>query len=246
LNIAIRKFEGGARTRTAELSLPFLLSARVQQRLVFVGSHLEAEVSNNEFGLSSTREMRLHARKIQFETGRYCAAEILSDLGCQLGTVNKSSDGSPIWPNGFVGSITHADNLVGVAIASAKSVRSIGIDLESVLPDSIAKEIEPVCLLSSEVALCAAMNFDRTIFNTICFSAKEAFFKCVYPLVDIFFDFHDAEIQRIDVAANRLSICLLRSLSVEFHRGMVFHGSYRQENQYILTSFEFSLGEEEL
>jgi enterobactin synthetase component D len=246
LNISIRKFDGGARTRTAELSLPFLLSTRVQQRLLRVDTYSEGEGQNNGVELSLTREVRLRARKIQFETGRSCAAQILGELGCRLGKVDKSADGSPIWPKEFVGSITHADNFVGVAIASAKSVRSIGIDLESVLSDTIAKEIELVCLHSSEVALCAAMNFDRTIFNTICFSAKEAFFKCVYPLVGIFFDFHDAEIQYIDVAATRLSICLLRNLSVEFHRGMVFHGSYRQDDQYIFTSFEFSLEQEEL
>jgi enterobactin synthetase component D len=246
LSIAIRTFGSGVPIRTAELSPPFLLSARVQQRLVCVDSYPQIEGANNGLGLSSTRAMLFRARKVQFETGRSCAAQILGELGCQLGTVNKSADGAPIWPEGFVGSITHANNLVGLAIASTNSVRSIGIDLESVLSECTAREIEPVCLLCSEVALCAAINFDRTVFISICFSAKEAFFKCVYPLVGIFFDFLDAEIQHLDIAANRLSIRLLRSLSVEFQTGMIFHGSYRLYDKYIFTSFEFSLEKEEL
>ncbi|MGB5546088.1 MAG: hypothetical protein WBM74_05910, partial [Polyangiales bacterium] len=71
----------------------------------------------------------------QFTAGRVCSRIALGRLGVAATTpIPRGEDRAPIWPAGFIGSISHTDSWCAAAVARSESVRSIGIDLESSAP----------------------------------------------------------------------------------------------------------------
>jgi 4'-phosphopantetheinyl transferase EntD len=68
-------------------------------------------------------------RRDEFLLGRLCASlahEI--HLGSELLLLPRSSDRSPLWPLGVIGSITHNQFWVGAAVSQSKILLGVGID----------------------------------------------------------------------------------------------------------------------
>ena len=121
----------------------------------------------------------------------------LTLVSCET-SVAMAADRSPVWPKGYVGSITHTDDLLGVAVARRKDFRSIGIDAEAIIQPETTVEIDELCMNERERSLRDSFEIDHQMFSSLCFSAKESFFKCLYPLTGVWFDFQDAEIAGFD------------------------------------------------
>ena len=184
------------------------------------------------------RAARFRRRHAQFAAGRTHAAQLLTLLGSTETSVASAADGSPVWPEGFVGSISHTDRLIVVAVAPRDRVRSVGIDLESVIEDDVAGEVESLCLSRSERGLISHTGMNHAQFTTVCFSAKEALYKCLYPMVGRYFDFGDVQIVELDERSRTLRIHLLCDLNGEFVRGLRLQCSYRCEANHVFTVFE--------
>lgn len=67
----------------------------------------------------------------EFSTGRWMARKGLAFLGCPPHPITKGEYCQPIWPKGFIGSLTHENNLCALVIGRSEltSFSSIGIDL---------------------------------------------------------------------------------------------------------------------
>ncbi|MGY4718511.1 4'-phosphopantetheinyl transferase family protein [Naumannella huperziae] len=122
------------------------------------------------------------SRRAEFATTRRCAQRALSAFGLGHATVGRGSRGEPLWPEGFVGSLTHCHGYRAAAVARARSAAGIGIDVEphSQLPTGVAR-------LTASDAECRQLDrrcaTDPQIhWRTVFFSAKEAIFKAWYPL----------------------------------------------------------------
>jgi enterobactin synthetase component D len=176
-------------------------------------------------------------RQSIFDMGRACAAELLADLGSRETSVAMAADRSPVWPQGYVGSITHTDELLGVAVARRKDFRSIGIDAEAIIHPETTLEIDELCMGERERALRDSAGINPQTFSSLCFSAKEAFFKCLYPLTGVWFDFQDAEIACFDANLQLLQMRLLRDLPFGFQQGQVFGGTFRWTDRRVYTAF---------
>ncbi|RQP26338.1 4'-phosphopantetheinyl transferase family protein [Piscinibacter terrae] len=213
--------------------LPFKLGAAVLQRI-------EPLVPANEPGGGDAQILasRRLARQRQFQTGRRCAAELLSALGSSVTEVGVAADRSPVWPPGFVGSITHKDTILGVAVAKASAVGAVGIDIERVLSPKLADDVESVCLIARERELGRRLGIERCLFATLCFSAKESLYKCLYPSVRRFFDHFAAEVIELDVAEGTMRLRLNEHLSSAAPLGRVLAGSFRLRDDHAFTSFE--------
>jgi enterobactin synthetase component D len=129
-------------------------------------------------------------RAIEFLAGRYCAREAIRRLTANrvMSQVPRDPAGLPAWPDGIVGSITHTGGFVSAAVARSSDAGGIGIDSETVLTKSVALEITRLVATQSE--LTAAMSMTSLGTNetlTLLFSAKEAVFKCLYPVAARFF-----------------------------------------------------------
>src|SRR5438445_8455407 len=212
----------------------FPLDPQIAQRVVLLSGG-----SQGERGLRqrTARDERFRLRQSIFDMGRACAAELLADLGSCETSVPMAADRSPVWPQGYVGSITHTDDLVGVAVARRKDFRSIGIDAEAIIQPETTVEIEDLCMSETERALGDSGAINPQTFASLCFSAKESFFKCLYPLTGVWFDFQDAEIASFDPDLQLLQMRLLRDLPSGFRQGQVFGGAFRWTDRRVYTAF---------
>jgi len=209
----------------------FPLDPQIAQRVVLL--------SGRERGprRRTTRDERFRLRQSIFDMGRACAAELLAELGSRETSVGMAADRSPVWPQGYVGSITHTDDLLGVAVARRKDFRSIGIDAEAIIQPETELEIDDLCMSERERSLRDSVEIDHQTFSSLCFSAKESFFKCLYPLTGVWFDFQDAEIASFDPDLQLLQMRLLRDLASGFRQGQVFGGAFRCTERRVYTAF---------
>lgn len=123
-------------------------------------------------------------RQREFEAGRNLAAEALASLGSAETMVGVGVRGMPIWPAGYTGSISHTRYLCAVAVGPRGRVRSLGIDIERMA--DVDPALAPLILRDDEDPQAAPLAWY--------FSAKEAVFKCQYPVTREDAEFTDARI----------------------------------------------------
>mgnify|MGYP001552160477 FL=1 len=141
-------------------------------------------------------------RRAQFVAGRTLARAALGALGAPPAAVGRAAGGRPVWPDGFVGTITHCgDGAAGwcaAAVAAAGRCRGLGLDAE--LDRPLDDPVAALVLTPSEAASIAGDAGLTTAF----FCAKESLYKALHPLTGVFLDFHDVEVE-LDPAAGRFS-----------------------------------------
>src|SRR5882762_2669728 len=212
----------------------FPLDPQIAQRVVLLAGCFQGEPGSRR---RTTRDERFRLRQSIFDMGRACAAELLADLGSGETSVGMAADRSPVWPQGYVGSITHTDDLLGVAVARRTDFRSIGIDAEAIIQPGTTAEIDELCMSERERSMRDSVEIDHQTFSSLCFSAKESFFKCLYPLTGVWFDFQDAEIACLDADRQRLQMRLLRDLPSGFREGRIFSGTFSWTDRRVYTAF---------
>lgn len=120
-------------------------------------------------------------RRAEFSTGRWLARGLLAKAGVVDATIDRGSDRAPIWPAGFVGSISHSGELCAVAVARAQDCVGLGLDLEPDLP--LRAGLERLICFDDELAWIADADGEgeRLRRCRMVFSAKEAVYKAFYP-----------------------------------------------------------------
>ncbi len=131
----------------------------------------------------------LAKRKLEFQSGRKCARKALQFFNVDPCPIPAGASREPIWPRGYVGSITHCEGFYAAAVARAATYRSLGIDAER--NRNIPPEIRDLILTDKEKSW-YCFPTDKT--NIIIFSAKESIFKCLYPLVNHYIDFLEIDL----------------------------------------------------
>jgi 4'-phosphopantetheinyl transferase EntD len=136
-------------------------------------------------------------RRREFAAGRACARRALARLELADAVLPIRPDRLPAWPAGIVGSITHCAGYCGVAAARQGAILGLGLDAE------VGGELEPalvplVCRPAEIEALAALESLGGLTSGEgakLVFSAKESAYKCFFPLVHRFLEFHDVEIE---------------------------------------------------
>src|SRR5882757_1538223 len=134
----------------------------------------------------------------EFLDGRLCAAQALRCLGAGSTHVGMAADRAPVWPDGVVGSITHSGGFAAAAVAWAADIAGLGIDSEQAIDPAAAHDIAAVCMVDEATLFRAAHGRSFCEFCTFVFSAKEAVFKCLFPLTRKFLEFSDVRITSLD------------------------------------------------
>jgi len=109
-----------------------------------------------------------------------------------------AEDRAPIWPDGVVGSITHTDDFAAAAVAWAADIAAIGIDSEQIIDSATARDIADICMVDEMSLFSVAHGRSFCEFCTFVFSAKEAVFKCLFPITRKFLEFSDVRITSFD------------------------------------------------
>ncbi|MEZ8076478.1 4'-phosphopantetheinyl transferase [Vibrio sp. FF112] len=124
-------------------------------------------------------------RKAEHLAGRL---SVMRSSNAQI-TVKIGKNREPLWPNGVVGSISH-DADTALSVLSSSWCYLIGVDIEPLISvtdwDWLAEEVlgpKERCLVeASDIAL-------QRWLPTALFSAKESFYKAIYPLTQCIFGF---------------------------------------------------------
>lgn len=126
-------------------------------------------------------------RQHEFFATRHLARLALDELGIAHAPILNHPDRSPRWPDGVLGSLSHTDTWCGVALTrEASGVRGLGIDLERL--GCVSPEVEERISTRRELVRSDATR------ASLRFSAKEAFYKAIFPLVRRFVGFQEVEI----------------------------------------------------
>ncbi|MCH7231990.1 4'-phosphopantetheinyl transferase superfamily protein [Glycomyces sp. L485] len=136
------------------------------------------------------------SRRREFTTTRALARAALARAGGPAVAVPVGADRAPVWPPGWVGSLTHCEGLRAAAVARAREVAAVGIDAE------------PLTVLGASVTAAVLDPEERRVAARLgphgpvtAFSAKESLFKAWHPATRIWLDFDGARLA--DVRTDR-------------------------------------------
>ncbi|HRN87144.1 4'-phosphopantetheinyl transferase superfamily protein [Hyphomicrobium sp.] len=147
-------------------------------------------------------------RKQEYAAGRTCAHRALAALGGSPAPLLAGPDRVPIWPTGYVGSITHDDRSAAAAAGRVTDgIRSIGIDLEPAEP--LPADLHEMICRSEELAWLRRFPANECgLLARVIFGAKESAFKCQYPLTRRMLEFHEVAVS-LDVERGTFSASYL-------------------------------------
>lgn len=129
------------------------------------------------------------SRVAEFTAGRACARAVLRQLGVENEPVRIGPRREPLWPDGIVGSISHAAGYCLAAACRRRDVAALGVDLESALP--LPSTLFEMICVPAEREWCERRDGMHDVMAKFVFSIKESVFKCLYPLFGRELEFHD-------------------------------------------------------
>jgi len=116
---------------------------------------------------------------------------LLAELGFVDFDLKRDSEGAPIWPKGVSGSISNIKKKTEfTAVSVSKSLRSIGIDIELLSRAETAFRCRSM-FLKEEISV-------SPVESLLCFSAKEAIYKALHPLIKKRFWFSAVSVTEIN------------------------------------------------
>lgn len=147
-------------------------------------------------------------RRSDFLMGRLAAVEALRRLGVD-GSVGRSSDGAPVWPEGVAGSLTHHSGVAAAVVG--RDIAGLGIDICPRLDGDRLRAVVRQCLTETERERWAGEEA-----ATVAFAAKESIYKAAYPRARRFIGFAEAVVVAIDAGRSTVDKC--HPVDVSDHR----------------------------
>ena len=174
----------------------------------------------------------------EFAAGRLCARRALERFGVTRVVLRAARDRQPVWPAGFLGSITHTEGFCAAVAAERSALEGLGLDSEAA--GAVKAQLWPSICVASELDWMSQWPAEaRSRAATLVFAAKEAFYKAQYPRTGEFMSFSDLVVSPCGPQAleGSLSFEPTRSLAVlaggaerqvraryRFHEGLVSVG----------------------
>lgn len=131
----------------------------------------------------------VEGRRAEFAHGRAAARDALEGAGGPRVPILVGAGREPLWPEGWVGSITHCPGMTAAVAASVEVVAALGIDAEILAP--LPAEALPLVLHPGERDEAEAMGLPLVAL----FSAKEAVHKALFPATRVWMDFLDVRVR---------------------------------------------------
>jgi 4'-phosphopantetheinyl transferase EntD len=179
-------------------------------------------------------------RQAEFFFGRWAAREALVQCGVAGFDVGIGTSREPVWPPGVVGSLTHCHGYAAAAVARARDLQCLGIDIERVVPSQSLDALLTVALDATELKHLAqsAPGLTTAQRATLAFSAKESFYKAAFPQVGRFFGFEAARVVEVRERPGVLRLALTESLASEWRAGCTIDVSFQWlTDDVVFTSF---------
>jgi 4'-phosphopantetheinyl transferase EntD len=136
-------------------------------------------------------------RRHEYATARWLAHSALRALERPVNDLLNGPRREPLWPAGVVGSIAHSDRHAVVLVSRDPQLVAAGIDLEQ--SGRLSAQLVPRIFTARERA--ALGDVDPTLL----FSAKEAVYKLLFPIVRDYVGFHDVEVD-LNLCAEKFNL----------------------------------------
>ena len=129
-------------------------------------------------------------RQRSYLTGRACAQFLYAKYQLEWDGLPMYADthplkGAPQWPQGFVGSISHSNDLAVACLFSKQKVHSVGIDTEHIMNQERALQLRSHILHPLETWVKTPLEL------SLVFSFKESIYKALNPLLKRFIGFQE-------------------------------------------------------
>jgi 4'-phosphopantetheinyl transferase EntD len=167
----------------------------------------------------------------EFAAGRACARRALAELAIVDFPLRVGSNREPLWPEGITGSITHTTGFCGVVVARKTETLSLGVDAE--LASAVQRRLWRQIATAQESCWLEGLQTDRgAIMASVLFSAKEAFFKCQFPLTREWLNFGDVAVR---VGRRNFHVTPNRTLALEALVPGPWVGRYALEGPLVVS-----------
>ena len=176
-------------------------------------------------------------RAEEFAAGRLCARLLLSEFGIHHFAIEVGAHRQPLWPEPLVGSITHTTGFCAAVAAPKKCLRSVGIDTE--IAGSVKTDLwRGICTPLETAWLRTLAKPKQLAAATVIFSAKEAFYKCQFPLTQERLGFHDVSVELPGWGEQRgaFRIAANCSIALEGSTALPLQGQYLFHEQFITAA----------
>jgi 4'-phosphopantetheinyl transferase EntD len=129
-------------------------------------------------------------RRREFAGGRACARAALIRAGGPGVAIGRGPSREPRWPDGFIGSISHARDLSGAAVAKASTYLGIGLDIEE--HRHMAEGVVALICREEERRFFAGVPWlDAEHGPRLVFGAKETVHKGTFPVNRVMLGFSE-------------------------------------------------------
>lgn len=175
-------------------------------------------------------------RKNEYLCGRVLAQAVLNHHFGLDQPITSMHEHLPIWPTHVLGSISHSQNKLIVALSN--NAVNLGIDIEHWVTSEFAQESAHLILTPSEFDLWkgkAAEFFDFAGYVSLIFSVKESLYKAVYPTAKQYIDFLEASIGDINFENQTLTLTFLPEIQQRYQLLEQYQGGWTIEQDYIMT-----------
>lgn len=185
-------------------------------------------------------ERAVPKRVAEFAAGRACARRALERLAITNFALRMGANREPLWPEAVTGSITHTAGFCGVVVARTIDAASLGIDAER--RDAVRRRLWRHIATAAELQWLEALPPARAAdMASLVFSAKEAFFKCQFPLTREWLSFADVSVS-IEPRATRsapraVRIAPERVVALQASMAPPWTGRYALRDGLIVTGF---------
>lgn len=168
-------------------------------------------------------------RKVEHLAGRIAASYAIKSLTGHSQVIDIGLHGEPLWPKGIRGSISH-NCCCAIAIAMIDNATRVGVDIETIIDESEAKQIWPVIVDHDEKRRLSGWPFALAV--TLVFSAKESLYKALCDDAKQGINFFSSQI--IEITHNTLTLELKDDLAgrVKGERLMLY---WLQQDTQVIT-----------
>ena len=182
-------------------------------------------------------------RMQEFAAGRLCARRAMAEFGMPDFPVQVAADRQPIWPDSLAGSITHTAGFCAAVVAERRRIQALGLDSE-VVGDVKTEIWSHICLPSEMAWIRSLPTSEQAAAVTLIFSAKEAFYKCQYPLVGERLGFHDVRIEAPTWGASDGAFLVhpTRRVAIATYASLPLHGRYLFHETLLTAGIDFAAG----
>jgi 4'-phosphopantetheinyl transferase EntD len=179
----------------------------------------------------------------EFAAGRLCAHRVLAEFGIFDFAIRMAPDRAPVWPETMVGSIAHTLGFCAAVAAERRCFSSLGLDVEAA--GALSRELWDRICVPAELAWLDSLPVEsQGSAATLVFSAKEAFYKCQYPVTGERLNFSDLSVSLPEPqpkgAAGAVAAVLAtptRPLAIGAGSMRGWRGTYRLIDGYVASGF---------